>query len=402
MANRPKKGWLMRRTWATAVALVFILAACGGTGTAGDTTTPPTTNGGGTAGTTSPPTTGDGSGFEGLSFVYASAADSIGIFKVVGDNLVADAEALGIAMKRYDNDLDGEKALANAALMVQDNPDVAIDWNTFVGVGAAVGKVFTDAGIPCLAVNQQIPGCHWFNLSNAQIGIDAAEIVGAEAQARGWTGDDTTILMVIAAANGREVNDGPRNFYVNLAQMLEGFEQVGPEDIEDGITTSIGSSDGVQIDCLSTIEGAYAAATNVLPSIPAENNILLMGSDTDCTLGALRAIEDAGRDVNTLTCGLGATPEGLLQLRTNPIWLCEAALFLEDWPLYILAEAVAIVNGVTPPDLTPAPQVMLTKDNVDQYYEGDSVILLPPFVEGNQYLEETGVFQALGKMPADG
>lgn len=154
-------------------------------------TAPPTTSGGGTEetttqGSTTPPTTAGGtiSGFEGLSFVYASAADSIGIFKVVGDNLVTDAEALGIGMKRYDNDLDGEKALANAALMVQDNPDVAIDWNTFVGVGTAVGKVFTDAGIPCLAVNQQIPGCHWFNLSNAQIGIDAAEIVGTEAQAR--------------------------------------------------------------------------------------------------------------------------------------------------------------------------------------------------------------------------
>lgn len=400
MANRPKNRWLTRPAVVMAVALALMLSACGGTGGAGDgTTAPPTTADGGTD------TTADGgteSGFEGLNFVYASAADSIGIFKVVGDNIVTDAEALGIGMKRYDNDLDGEKALANANLMVQDNPDVAIDWNTFVGVGTAVGKIFTDAGIPCLAVNQQIPGCHWFNLSNAQIGIDAAAIVGAEAQARGWTGEDTTILMVIAAANGREVNDGPRHFYVELAQMLEGFEQVGPEDIEDGITTNIGSSDGVQIDCLSTIEGANTAARNVLPSIPAENNILLMGSDTDCTLGALRAIEDAGRADNTLTCGLGATPEGLLQLRTNPSWLCEAALFLEDWPLYILAEAVAIANGVTPPDLTPAPQIMLTKDNVDQYYEGDSVIQLPPFVEGNQYLVETGVFQALDSMPAEG
>jgi len=393
MANRQKNRWLTRPAAVMAVTLVLILSACGGSGTASTTTTAEggSDDGGGTE-----------SGFEGLNFVYASAADSIGIFKVVGDNIVEDAEALDIGMKRYDNDLDGEKALANANLMIQDDPDVAIDWNTFVGVGTAVGKIFTDAGIPCLAVNQQIPGCHWFNLSNKQIGIDAAAIVGAEAQAQGWTGEDTTILMVIAAANGREVNDGPRHFYVELAQMLEGFEQVGPEDIEDGITTNIGSSDGVQIDCLSTIEGANTAARNVLPSIPAENNILLMGSDTDCTLGALRAIEDAGRADNTLTCGLGATPEGLLQLRTNPIWLCEAALFLEDWPLYILAEAVAIARGVTPPDLTPAPQIMLTKDNVDQYYDGDSVIQLPPFVEDNQYLAETGVFQALDSMPAEG
>ena len=113
-------------------------------------------------------------------------------------------------------------------------------------------------------------------------------------------------------------------------------------------------------------------------------------------LGALRAIEEAGMADNTLTCGLGATREGLLQLRTNPIWLFEAALFLEDWPLYILAEAVAIANGVTPPNLTPSPQIMLTKDNVDQYYEGTSVILLPAFVDDNRYLSDTDVFQSPG------
>lgn len=375
------------------LALAMVAASCSsGSGATSSTTTD------GSNSTTTAPT--DEMSFEGLNFVYASAGDAVGLFKIVGDNLVSDAEALGIGMKRFDNDLDGEKALANANLMVQAAPDVAIDWNTFVGVGTAVGRIFNDAEIPCLAVNQQIPGCDWFNLSNKQIGIDAAEIVGEAASDLGWTGDDTTILMVIAAANGEEVNDGPRHFYVNLAQTLPGFEQVEPADITAS-TTTIGGTNGVQIDCQSTIEGAYTAAKNVLPSIPASNNILLMGSDTDCTLGALRAIEEAGMDERTLTCGLGATPEGLLQLRTNPIWLCEAALFLQDWPSYILAMAVAIANGVTPPALTPAPQIMLTKDNVDTYYEGDEVILLPPFVEDNLYLKDTGVFQALDSMPAD-
>ena len=73
-------------------------------------------------------------------------------------------------IKRYDNNLDGPTALRNAGLMVQDHPDVAIDWNTVVGVGAAVGAQFTRNNVKCLAVNQQIPGCAWFNLSNKQFG----------------------------------------------------------------------------------------------------------------------------------------------------------------------------------------------------------------------------------------
>ena len=55
-----------------------------------------------------------------LSFVYASAADSIGIFKTVGDGIVKDSKTLGIKMKRYDNNLDGPTALRNANLMVQE------------------------------------------------------------------------------------------------------------------------------------------------------------------------------------------------------------------------------------------------------------------------------------------
>ena len=330
-----------------------------------------------------------------LSFTYASATDSIGLFKTVGDNMVKDAETLGVDLKRYDNKLDGPTALHNAGLMVQDKPDVIIDWNTQVGVGEAVGRQFTRAKIPCLAVNQQIPGCAWFNLSNKHMGLDAAEVVGPVAKKRGWNGDNTTIFMVIGAANGTEVNDGPRYFYGTLSEMLEGFERVRPDDIT-AQTTTIGGRDGVQVDCKSTIEGAYQAARNVMSSIPKENNILLYGSDTDCTLGAFRALKEAGRGDRTLTCGLGATPEGLQQLRTNPAWLCEGALFLQEWSMYILAEAVAIANRVKPPPLTSAPQVMLTKDIVDKYYDGDEVKLLPPLADNAKYLVETGVLQKFG------
>ena len=62
---------------------------------------------------------------------------AVGLFKTVGDAIVADGTKLGIKVKRYDNNLDGPTALNNAGLMVQDHPSVAIDWNTVVGVPSA-------------------------------------------------------------------------------------------------------------------------------------------------------------------------------------------------------------------------------------------------------------------------
>jgi ribose transport system substrate-binding protein len=327
-----------------------------------------------------------------LSFVYASAGDSVGLFKTVGDGIVKDAGALGVKMKRYDNNLDGPTALRNAGLMVQNHPDVAIDWNTVVGVGAAVGQQFKRGNVPCLAVNQQIPGCAWFNLSNKQMGLDAAKVILPMAKNRGWSGKNTTVVMVIAAANGVEVNNGPRYFYVQTAHALSGFKKVTPGQIT-AQTTTIGGTNAIQVDCKSTIQGAYQATKNVVGSIPKSNNILLYGSDTDCALGAYRALTQAGYGKRILTGGLGATPDGIHQLRTDPNWVVEGALFLQDWAPYILAEAAAIANGVKPPALTSAPQIMLTKQNIDTYYKGNEVKLLPPLVANNKYLAKYGILQ---------
>jgi ribose transport system substrate-binding protein len=376
-----------------ALAAAVLLVGCGGDDDdeAGeDTQTQATTE----AGTTT-------ASLEDLSIAYASASDAIGIFKVVGDNLITDAKKVGMKATRYDNNLDPQTAIRNADLMIQEKPDIIIDWNAIVSAAPAIGKKVDRAGIPCLAVNQQIPGCHWFNLSNKQMGVDAAKVIGPIAKKRGWNGKNTTIFMVIAAANGTEVNDGPRHFYIELAKLLGGFKTVGPEDITPE-TTVIGDYNGLQIDGKSSIEDAYTAAKNVVQTIPKGNNVLLYGSDSDLSLGAFRALTEAGRDKQTLTCGLGATPEGLTQLRTNPQWLCEGALFLEDWPRYIIAEAVAITQGKTPPDLTPAPQVMLTKDTVDKYYEGNKVKLLPPLAGDAEYLKDTGILQQLGPPDIEG
>jgi ribose transport system substrate-binding protein len=372
-----------RHGWPIVVAVVatMTLAACS-----------PSKSGDSTA------STGSGKAVSDLSFAYASAGDSVGLFKTVGDGVVNNGEKLGIKVTRYDNNLDGPTALTNAGLIAQTKPDVAIDWNTQVGVGAAVGQQFTRANVACIAVNQEIPGCAWFNLSNKDMGIGAADVMVPLASKRGWTGANTTVVMSIAAANGVEVNDGPRYFYVQTANTLPGFEKVSPSDITAS-TTTIGGTNGLQIDCKSTLDGAYAAMRNAIGTIPAGNNILLYGSDDNCNLGAYRALTQAGFGGRILTGGLGADSDGLKMLRTDPNWVVEGALFLQSWGLYVLSEAVAMTDGVTPPPLTAAPQVMLTKKNVDTYYDASGeVVSLPPLVASNQYLAKYGILQQFAKV----
>jgi ribose transport system substrate-binding protein len=55
---------------------------------------------------------------------------------------------------------------------------------------------------------------------------------------------------------------------------------------------------------------------------------------------------------------------------------------------------IAVMEGMEIPELTKSPQVILTKDTVDKYYDANGkVTMLPPLVSENQYLAETGVLQ---------
>jgi ribose transport system substrate-binding protein len=387
------------------VAALALMAAACSSSSPSSSSSPPSSSSSSSSTTSASPAAAANSASSGslkplssLSFTYGSAANSIGLIKEVGDSVVNDAKAEGIKITEYDNNLDGPTALSNARLMVQDQPNVAIDWNTVVGVGGAVGAEFTRAKIPCLSVNQEIAGCAHFNLSNKDMGLGAASVMLPMAKQRGWNGSNTTVVMVIAAANGTEVNDGPRYFYVQTANTLPGFKKVSPSQIT-ATTTTIGGTNGIQINCASTLDGAFSAMQNVIGSIPKNNNILLYGTDDDCDLGAYRSLKQNGFGSRILTGGLGGDPDGLNALRTNPSWVVEGSAFIQDWGPYILSEAVAMVNGVTPPVLTSSPQIMLTKQNLSTYYNAqNNVILLPPLVSDNTYLAKYGLLTKFAKI----
>src|SRR5438477_11646590 len=139
-----------------------------------------------------------------MFFDYANASDSAAIFKALGDAVEKDAGVAGIKLKRYNNNLDGPTAVNNARLMVNDHPDLILDWSQAEGVGPAIGKIFQDAKIQCIAVNIPIPNCAWFNLSNKQFGIDGANIIAPMAKSKGWTAADTVVLIGQAAQAGTE------------------------------------------------------------------------------------------------------------------------------------------------------------------------------------------------------
>lgn len=326
-----------------------------------------------------------------LKFAFANVSDAGELFKQFGDGFVEIATKAGIEISRYDNKMDGVAAINNARLMVQEQPDVIFEYNIVEGIGPALQRTFEQANIPYVAINVPVPGGHWFNLVNRDIGIQAADVVAAEAKARGWTAENTSVLIVQSSPSGVEVNDCVRYFYIRAAELL-GLPQVSPENIT--ATTTVISDAGVQVDGKATLEDSYTAVKNVLQTIPSDRNLLLFAVNDDSAVGTWRAVSESGRGENSLIAGLGGSQAALKELRTNPNWVGEGSIFITNWGVYLVAMGIAVSQGVTPPALTKAPQTVINKTNVDTYYDADgNAIMLPPLVDENRYLADTGILQ---------
>jgi len=325
-------------------------------------------------------------------FDFANILESGELFKEFGDGLVAAAGIAGIRVKRYNNNNDPQTTVNNARLMVQDKPDLILEYIGIEGIGGSIERMVKQADIPMIAINVPIAGAYWFNLVNREIGADTAKIVLDTAKAKGWSAADTTVIIVQGSSAGTEVNDCVRYFYVTVAQSMPGMDEVAPGAITP-LTTRLGKS-GLQVDGKGTLTDSYAAVKNVLQTLPADRHILLYTINDDSTIGAWRAITESQRESNTLVAGLGGSAAALKELRTNPQWVAEGSIFTSHWGQYLIAMGVAVMQGVHPPPLTKSPQVILTKANVDKYYDTDGKVkLLPPLVPENQYLAATGVLQ---------
>lgn len=330
--------------------------------------------------------------------IYTEAAP---LFQVIHKNLddqIAEFDT-GVQIKWYDNAGDPAKMLENVQLQISDNPEAIVIYPVSTAT-QGVGKLLEESGIKCVAMNLDVAECTFLNIDNRKLGEESAAIVGAIAKENGWDASNTTILLGQNAAAGEQVNDCVRYFYSTIAPIL-GMEEVDPTTIT-AETTNIGAN-AIQFDGQSTLQPSFDAVKNILPSIPADHNIILYTVNNDSTNGALRALEDAGRGSNetTLMAGLGGDEGGLNALRSDPRWVAEGDIFISYWGQYAVAASQALVRGATPvAKVTPFPQQVLDKETVNNYYDSGSTTpkLLPALVPDNEWLSQGGFLQVVGNV----
>lgn len=413
---------LLRRS-VVAVTLVCMLAvvvaACGSSSSSSASG-----GGGGSGGSSasSSGSSGSASSLNGLDMAFTNASLAAGQFIDLQNGVVSAAKTAGVKLTTYNNNQDATTVLKNAQLIAQTKPGFVLSYNPIQGIYKSIQTLFQRANVPCIAIN--VPAvdpstdyCRWFDLSNQVLCGDTAKAIGKVAKEDGWTGKDTTVLLLNAASFGEALNTCNGFFYKELTNWIPGLEKISSAQDIKLTTTKLGTS-LVQVNGNAVRGDSFTATQQALQTIPANRNIVLYTVADDSTLGAWQAIERAGRGSHTLTGGIAGEPTAYAQLRNNPHWVAEGDIFFGSWGEYLMAMAAAVKAGVKTPFQTISPEAVTTKNfsipgsivaPVSNYYHGDSTTpyRLPPLEPtavkqtefgtneptGNSYLAATGVLQ---------
>jgi len=329
----------------------------------------------------------------GLRLAFAIPTSGGEVFVNQAEMFKAQAEELGATVDIYDNNGDAVTMLSNADLMVASQPDVIVEYAPVADATDRVGDKFADAGIPCIALNVPVKGCALFNFDQPYLAALGAEAMAAQMADRGWDASNTTVIIGQASELGESVNIAVTSFYAELSTLVPGMTPVKSSDITP--TTTVINEQGLQADLGLTPDSGYEGVLAALQTVPADRNVIVYTVSDDTTVGVIRALESLGRSDAAMVSGYGGGLEALTAVRDGSIWTTEQMGFFAYWGQFALAMVAAIEQGATIPELTSPPMVVLTKDNVDQFFTPgtDELLVMPELPESSRYLIETGILQ---------
>lgn len=332
------------------------------------------------------------------TIAFAVHNQGSGQFVELAKRFVDYGKQVGIDVKIYNNNGDAATAISNAQLMVQAKPDVIVEFPPVADATARITSVFKGSGIPCIAVNIPVEGCPFFNQSQETFAKLQAELFAKLMKEKGWDGTNTTVVIGQGATFGETVNIAVTKFYEEISKLVPGMTVVTADKITPQTTTI--SPQGIQIDTSVDASKAFTAMNEALQTIPKGRHIVAYAISDDDIVGINRALTTAGRQGDAMMSGFGCDAHAVEGLRNNPAWVGESCGFFTYWGEFLLAMSVAVKNGAQTPPTTFSPMVVLTKDNVDQYFAAGETTpkKMAALPDVSAYLADTGVLQKIGNV----
>jgi len=254
-----------------------------------------------------------------------------------------------------DNQYDATIGLKNADIMLAKSPDVLINFQFDAKVNSIISTKFSMAGIPIIAVDVPTPNAPFMGVNNFYVSYLGGEYaVEAVEKMGGIEKLDAIVLMQFPA--GGEV----------LMLRSEGFYQAFVDkygaEVIDPITYRADGGAG-------EAEQANKAMTDILSTIPDAEYVAMTSINEQTMSGCIAAIQTAGRwdPEKWFIVTMGCDDVGKQQIRDG-LTDGSVAFFPEKYGEYLVPAAVALMKGEIVPPFLYVENVVINKDNIDEWY----------------------------------
>ncbi len=289
---------------------------------------------------------------DGLVVGYAGLSGEFPFVQDVNAGLERAAECFGVELIIADNEYDPQKALEVADNLITRGIGVAIEFQTDVGVAPALCAKFEEAEIPVIAIDIPHPCAVFFGADNLTAGRIGGENLARVAQER-WGGDVDALVALELPQSG----ELPQQ---RIDGAIEAAQAALPSLTDDKI---------VRVDGKGSLEGSLTAMQDVLTRLGDADHILVTAINDPSAVGALRAVEQAGRTDQVLIAGQNATIEARDEICAGTdAFVGSVAYFPDRYGDQLIPLAIDLANGVEPPDAVYVDHLWIDAANIDQYY----------------------------------
>ena len=290
----------------------------------------------------------------GKSYVigFANLQRDIAFCVKVEQGLVSNAKAAAVDLQVADNRLDGATALANAESFLQRNVDYVVEFQTDANFGATIMAKMKDADTKVTAIDIPMPGATFFGANNPRSGFMGGSYLGQAALAKFGAEKVKAGYFVVG-----ELPQSGAIPAMRTGGQVAGFLAAVPGFPADHM---------LKIDTKNTLDESFAQMNNLIGRIPAGAPIMVTAINDQATTGMLRAVKQAGREVDLLAVGMGA--DETATLASEPAFIASVGYFPERYGNYIVPLALMQLAGKPTPATVLVNHVMVTKANVCKYY----------------------------------
>ena len=310
----------------------------------------------------------EGEPAKGIKIAFQNLGD-VDFTVAVEESIVKEWELAGgnpDDLSLYDAAFDTAKAAQNHDIIIGAKPDVWIQFWYDAKQNNQVGVRAQEAGIPIIAVDIPVLGATFMGANNYKAGRLIGDFI-VDYIENTWGGWDNVDLVTTPY--------DPFSGEVVLLRVL------GPLDVlvekygeSAAYDTAQGQVEGSKTVLLATSGGATAeksseAIKNVLSANPDAKNIVNISVNAQGASGIYAGADTLGRwdPESWLMVTNGGEAQGAQMMRDG-IMDGDVAYFPENYGQYLIPAAIAIANGNPVPADILMDHIMLTPENLDEYY----------------------------------